>query len=83
MQNLKAVAMGMVTARALGMSVTLIQVDPPGYFVYISITMPIVSALKKLLCLELSRSPNGFLKVLLGPGGGFKSETAVTKPFRK
>jgi hypothetical protein len=27
-------------------SVTLIQVAPPGYFVYISITTPIVSALK-------------------------------------
>ena len=30
-------------------SVTLIQVAPPGYFVYVSITTPIVSALKKLL----------------------------------
>jgi hypothetical protein len=39
--------------------------------------------LEKLLCLELSRSPNGFFKVLLDPGGGFRSETAVTKPSRK
>jgi hypothetical protein len=28
------------------MSVTFIQVGPPGYFVYVSITTPIVSALK-------------------------------------
>jgi hypothetical protein len=33
--------------------------------------------LEKLLYLELSRSPNGFLKVLLDPGGGFTSETAA------
>jgi hypothetical protein len=50
--------------------------------------------LEKLLYLELSRSSNGFFKVLLGPGGGFTSETAVqyggfrietavTKPLRK
>jgi hypothetical protein len=29
--------------------------------------------LEKLLCVELSRSPNGFFKVLLGPVGGFAS----------
>ena len=34
--------------------------------------------LEKLLCLGLSRSPNGFLKVLLDPGGGLTSETADT-----
>jgi hypothetical protein len=39
--------------------------------------------LENLLYLELSRSSNGFFKPLLEPGGGFKSETAVTKPFRK
>jgi hypothetical protein len=32
--------------------------------------------LEKLLCLELSRSPNGFLKPLLNPDDGFTSETA-------
>jgi hypothetical protein len=32
--------------------------------------------LEKLLYLELSRSPNGFFKVILDPGGGFTSETA-------
>jgi hypothetical protein len=32
--------------------------------------------LEKLLYLELSRSPNGFLKPFLDPGGGFTSETA-------
>jgi hypothetical protein len=43
--------------------------------------------LEKLLCLKLSRSPNGFFKVpyfwIQDPGGGFRSKTAVTKPFRK
>jgi hypothetical protein len=40
--------------------------------------------LEKLLYLELSRSPNGngFLKVLLDPGGGFTSETAARR-FQK
>jgi hypothetical protein len=35
--------------------------------------------LKKLLYLELPRSLNGFLKVLLDPGGGFASETALRR----
>ena len=39
--------------------------------------------LEKLLYMELSRSSNGFFKPLLDPGGGFRSETAVTRPFRK
>jgi hypothetical protein len=38
--------------------------------------------LEKLLYLELSRSPNGFLKALLDPGGGFNSETAARR-FQK
>ena len=38
--------------------------------------------LEKLLCLGLSRSPNGFLKVLLDPGGGLTSETAARR-FKK
>ena len=38
--------------------------------------------LEKLLCLGLSRSPNGFLKVLLDPGGGLTSETAARR-FQK
>ena len=52
---------------------TLIRVGPPGYFTHISITTPIVPALKNdyTRYLELSRSPNGFFKVLLDPGGGF------------
>jgi hypothetical protein len=33
--------------------------------------------LEKILYLELSRSPNGFFKALLDPGGGFTSETAT------
>jgi hypothetical protein len=65
-------------------SVTFIRVGPQGYFTHISITTPIVSALKKLLYLELSRRPNGFFnfKVLLDPGGGFNSETAA-RQFQK
>ena len=39
--------------------------------------------LEKRLYLELPRSSNGFLKPLLDPDGGFRSETAVTRPFRK
>jgi hypothetical protein len=39
--------------------------------------------LEKLLYIELSRSPSGYFKPLLDPGGGFRSETALTKPFRK
>jgi hypothetical protein len=38
--------------------------------------------LEKLLYLELSRSSNGFFKVLLDPGGGFSSETAARR-FQK
>jgi hypothetical protein len=38
--------------------------------------------LEKLLYLELSRSSNGFFKVLLYPGGGFTSENA-TRRFQK
>jgi hypothetical protein len=34
--------------------------------------------LEKLLYLEPSRSPSGCFKQLLDPGGGFRSETAVT-----
>jgi hypothetical protein len=39
--------------------------------------------LEKPLCLELSRSSNGFFKPLLDPDGGFIIEMAVTRPFRK
>jgi hypothetical protein len=40
-------------------SVPVIQVGPLGYFVNISITTPVVPALKKLLYTELSRISNG------------------------
>jgi hypothetical protein len=33
---------------------------------------------EKLLYLEVFRSSNGYFKPLLDPGGGFRSETAVT-----
>jgi hypothetical protein len=63
---------------------TAIEERPPGYFIHISITTPIASALKneKLLYLELSRSLNGYFKPLPDPGGGSASETAA-KRFRK
>jgi hypothetical protein len=35
--------------------------------------------LEKLLYIELSRSSNGFFKVLLYPGGGLPSETAARR----
>ena len=38
--------------------------------------------LEKLLCVELSRSPNGFFKPLLDPDGRFASETAARR-FQK
>ena len=38
--------------------------------------------LEKLLCLELSRSSNGFVLVRLDPGGRFASETAARR-FQK
>jgi hypothetical protein len=61
-------------------SVPVIQVGPLGYFVNISITTPIVSALKNYI--EVSRNPNGYSKQLLDPGGGFTSETAKRR-FQK
>jgi hypothetical protein len=37
---------------------------------------------KLLYIVELSRSPNGYFKPLMDPGGGFRSETAVTEVKR-
>jgi hypothetical protein len=57
--------------------------DPPGVLhIDVSVTTPVVFVLKKLLYLELSRSPNGIFKPLLDPGGGFTSETAARR-FQK
>jgi hypothetical protein len=39
-------------------SVTLIQGGPSGHCVHISISTPVVPALKNYLCLELSRGSN-------------------------
>ena len=69
------------------MPVTAIQGGPPGYFTHILITTPIAFArLKTILYIEFSRIPNGFLFVLLDPGGGLASETAtlleVKRPLR-
>ena len=64
---------------------SLLSIPTPGYFTHIStgITTPIAHALKScyMLYLELStvevEVPAGILKVLLDPGGGFRSERAV------
>ena len=41
-------------------SVNLIQVGPPGYFIHISITTPIVSALKSYYIESFLEVPTGF-----------------------
>jgi hypothetical protein len=65
------------------MSAAFIQVGPPGYFTHISITTPVVSALKNYFTSRApSGSPNGFSQKLLDPGGGFTSETERIGGFR-
>jgi hypothetical protein len=68
---------------------TVIQVGPPGYFTNVSITTPIVSALKNYYRLGFLEVPTDILNHfwiqvavshLKPPHGGFRSETAVTKP---
>jgi hypothetical protein len=48
---------------------------PPGVFCIYFYNHARRLRLEKLLYLELSRSPNGFFKGLLDPGGGFNNET--------
>jgi hypothetical protein len=60
-----------------GISVPLFQGDPRGVLYIFRLR------LEKLLYLELSTSPDGFFKPLVDTGGGFRIETAVTKPFQK
>jgi hypothetical protein len=43
-------------------SATLTQGGPPGYFIHISITTPIVSALKKNVIYSFLEAPADFLK---------------------
>jgi hypothetical protein len=64
------------------MSVALIRVRPPRVFCTYFYNHARRLRLEKLLYLELSRSPSGFLKALLDPGGGFNSETAARR-FQK
>jgi hypothetical protein len=64
-------------------TVPLIQVGPLGAFYTYFYNHARRLRLEKLLYRELSRSPSGYFKPLLDPGDGFRSETAVTKPFRK
>jgi hypothetical protein len=63
------------------MSVPLIQDQRPGYFINISVTTPIVSALKNYYIQSFLEVPAG-LKALLDPGGNFTSETAARR-FQK
>jgi hypothetical protein len=60
----------------------LLKLDPRGIYKYFY-NHGHRLRLEKLLYIELSRSSSGYFKALLDPGGGFRSETAVTKPFRK
>ena len=55
---------------------------PPGVFYTYFYDHARRLRLEKLLYLELPRSPNGFFKVLLDPGGAFTSETAARR-FQK
>ena len=61
--------------------VALIQGRAPGvfrtYFYNYNHTRRL--RLKKLLLLELSRSPGGYFKPFLDPDGGFPSETATRR----
>ena len=59
------------------MSVTLIRVGPPGVFYTYFYNHVHRLRLEKRLCIEHSRSSNGYFKPLLDPGGGFRIETAV------
>ena len=56
---------------------------PPGVFCKYFYNYAHRLRLEKLLYIELSRSSAGYFKPLLDPGGGFRSETAATKSFRK
>ena len=65
------------------MSVAVIQVSPPGVFCTCFYNHACRFRLEKLLHIGPSRSSNGRSKPLLGPGGGFRSKTAVAQPFWK
>jgi hypothetical protein len=69
------------------MSVTFIQVGPLGYFINISITTPVVSALKNYYIQSFLEVPADILNhfwiqvavsLLKSPYGGFRIETVVT-----
>jgi hypothetical protein len=74
----------------------VIRVQPPGYFIqHISTTTPVVSAPGNYILLYriniilytaptigFSRISSGYSKPLLGPGGGFTSETAISEAKR-
>jgi hypothetical protein len=64
------------------MPVAFIQVRPPGYFTHVSITTPIVSALKNYYKYNFLEVPTDFFKPLLDPGDRFTSETAARR-FQK
>jgi hypothetical protein len=67
-------------------SVSFIQVRPLGHFIHISITTPVVSALKNYYIESFLEAPADILNhfwiqvavsLLKSPHGGFRSETAV------
>jgi hypothetical protein len=60
-------------------SVILIQVAPPGVFFMCFYNHAHRLRLEKQFFLALYRSPNGYFKVLLDPGGGFTIETAARR----
>jgi hypothetical protein len=65
----------------------VIQVGPLGYFVNVSITTPIVTALRNYSIttpivttpIVTALSSSRFFKPLLDPGGGFTSKTAARR----
>jgi hypothetical protein len=61
------------------MSATAIQGEIPEVFYTYFYNHARRLRLEKILYLELSRSPNGFFKALLDPGGRFASEAAARR----
>jgi hypothetical protein len=70
---------------ALRISTAVIKAGPLGYFIHASIATPVVSALKNHYIWGFLEAPADILNHswIQEVHGGFRSETAVTKPFRK
>jgi hypothetical protein len=65
------------------MSVAFIRVRPRGYFAHVSITTPVVSALKNYYIESFLEVPTDFLKYFWIQVAVSEVKTVVTKPFRK